>query len=266
MGFTVDHAEMVQFPKGYWHDGQFFGRRLLLCAWDDMSALAEEVAADGNNQWPVAQYPWGTSNAIVRKIEYKPYPGSQQLSSSGYYTSYEHGLLQVDYSTVGPVYHGGNWISEWLEPTRGYIQTDWRHLAWAAANGVPLLPGEAPRVPIYGLKYRRKYHRVLAVPSTVMDYIGYANSNAVACPALGINIPPERIVYRGARSEASHRVGTTSSYDVEYEFEFMPANVNKFWRAGKDNGDGTFGGWDDIYWTNPNGGRLKPFPTTTFFA
>lgn len=260
---AIDYEEFQKWPKGEWQEGEFYGQRRLICAWDDMAALAAEIGNYPGSVWPVAKYPWGTADALARRIRFEPFDAEQR--GSGKYTDYEMGILVVDYATKGPVYFGGQLITERLATTDHQTQLDYTDLAWdSAASGTPLRPNEAPHIPYYGLSYERTYHDLLTVPTNLLTWVGYTNSNTVACPVLGLNFPPRTLVYLGALVEATHKIGALPSYQVQYRFDYLPFDRNKFFRVKSAKPDGYKGYWDTMYVKNPDGGELRRYQETVF--
>lgn len=264
MAITTSYVELHKWPRGVWREGEFFGQRKLLCAWDDMASLANEIGNYPESAWPASEYPWGPADALARQIRYEPYD-AEQKSTSGSFTDYEYGILTVDYSTTGPIYYGGQMISERMATAQKSVVLDYTRLSWvSASNGVNLRPNEAPNIPFYGLQYERTYHRLLAVPGDVLTFVGFCNANTLTSPVLGLSFAPETLVYTGCRIHAVHQIGAMPAYDVTYLFEYWPFGLNKFFRADDNNPDGGKGWWTDLYVSNPNGGTLKRYRTVNF--
>jgi hypothetical protein len=259
MAFTIEHSEWHGWPRWRWRQGEFYGERKLLCAWDDQATLAQELDTYPNNVWP---YPGGSSDALAFDIESRPFPAriTQAGTTLDPRASYQHALLTVRYTTKGPTYVNGNYVEEWFEPWQERHQADWTKLAWDGVNGQGLRPNEAPTGTYYGIVYVQKFTQLTTPPADTLSFVGYINANAVACYTFNRIFGAETLLYGGCTLRRRVSAGGSQKWSISRRFLYKYDGWNKVWRLDK----GVFGGYDDCFIKDPGGRQLLMFPKTVF--
>lgn len=249
---AVTYAEMQGYPTGRWADGDFYGKRRLKVAWSDASALLEELE---NTSWPYADgpnlcTPW---QAII-----KPFP-HVRMDGTNSIASYDWAMIDVDYTTKGPVWNDTLSISVY-ETTSPYtrvhkIKADSK-LYWDATceTGIDY----SPICEWHGLKYKLTFSGLDSAPTPALDYIRYVNSNDVGTYTLGLSFPAETLMFAGATVDSKFNWGKLARYSVTYNFIYWPAGHNKMFRPGS--------GFVDVYYKNANGDGVlyEPYGKTLF--
>jgi hypothetical protein len=265
MAISVDYAELDGWPRWAWRQGEFFGERKLLCAWDDAATLQAEIGTDPDYKWPTAEYPMGPEYALAQEIKGAPHRAEQR--GSGSFTDYEMAEVLVRYWTEGPVIYNGQLIKEWLSPTNKMFQLDYTRFSWDGPLGPDMQkPHECPPLEVHGFLYHLKYFRLAAIPAAAKLRAGCINSNAVVAPTMGMTFDPYTLKYRGCRVAHKISPGHLYTWDVHYVFEFFPFNWQYAFRSTAVNpvpGNG-FGTFEAYYVKGAAGGQAKRYQEIVF--
>jgi hypothetical protein len=136
-------------------------------------------------------------------------------------------LVTINYSTKEPE----ELIAESLEPTAEFITLDYRRFRWGAANGDPVLEGEAPGKLLHGLNLVRTYYKIANPPAAILTLPGSVNNGAYNSSLLGLTFPVETLLFQPPQLSRKIDTEGAKKWDMTLKFTFKPEGWNKFWRA-----------------------------------
>lgn len=217
----------------------------LRCAWNDRHALAADIL--GNSRiYPgtgFASPPQAATASIV--------PGGECAVTVGQGLVYDHALVTVGYSTKIK-----DLISESLEPNIEFITQDFERFRWGAADGDPLLKGEAPGKQYRSMNLVRTLYNLSAMPAAVLTAIGEVNEDEYTSAILGFTFDPETLLYQPPQLSRVIRTNGSDGWTLTMKFSYKPQGWNKYWRAKTQD-------WDSIFLVDPPG-EYKNYPLGDF--
>lgn len=235
---AVTSWEMYGWPRGRWDRGSFDGERRIMCAWDSVLALMQELDASPN--WPWAQYPWGAADALIKMAEVIPFGASTAAAGSAY-ADYEWALVVARYTTKGPTYTNNQYIEETLDPAWLSCSVDETKLRWS--DGALVDPNDAPDLHDALVEYQRRFYYMTSLPAWILVKPGGCNANTVTTYLMpGIAFAPETLKYQGASVQVSYKLGHVKTFNVTAKFTYKWSGWNNYWRPGSDGG-----AWEPIY-------------------
>lgn len=243
---------MQGYPRGKWLDGHFDGLRRLKVAWGS-DAVTMLEALEGT-AWPYAS---GPNACTPWQATIKPFPNCRQ-QGSGSLASYEFALVDVFYTTRGPVWNTSLGYRV-QETTSSYTRVgkispkdgSTNRLYWDNAGANPIHRDDAPMGEWHGMAYKLTFSGLTSAPSGAWDYIKYVNSNVVTSYTLDRSFAPETLLYKGASIQANYAWGKLTRYGVTYSFLYWPPGHNRVFRPGYGHVDAYYreGGSSVIYKT-----------------
>jgi hypothetical protein len=246
---TVPFSEMPGSPTEEWYYGGFRATVKLICAWEHRNTLALEVLGNGGEYYPRLPMTMARARGVSiapfdARITHDPLSGLVAPYAS--FASCEAAVLTIQYDSTGP--DGDELITEALEPTAEFQSLGAEGFEWQSVvdelgfewRGRELRAEEAPGLLVRGLDYKVTLHKVLFIPTAVIDLVGCVNDSPIAARFLGLTFPPETLLYNPPTTQRRITVETVEAWTLNYRFTFRPSGWNKFWRA-------ETGKWERIY-------------------
>jgi hypothetical protein len=244
----VEYAEMQGFPIGRWQNGYFDGQRRLKVAWNQSSALLNELEG---TSWP---YSDGDNYCTPYRADIRPMPNCRQRGSDSI-ASYDYAIIDMYYTTRGPRWQPlqSQYIEERISScTKSFKVNTKDALEWA--DGTEIASGDAPTIMEHGLRYDITYDKVTSMPSQVMSFVGYVNNNSVYSPTLGMTFAADTLMYVGADVASHYSWGKLPRFKITYKFDYWPYGHHMKFRSGK--------GYEVMYDTDGN--IFYPYLRTAF--
>jgi len=245
MAYSVSFAEMHGYPVSKWESGEFDAERRVLVAWGDRVTFLEET-----DSYPNCCYPYGDgpSSALAYKAVVHPFSGMD--GSSGFAT-YEFALIQIFYSTRGPVWDTDLSVLmlEEMRQASQYGIVSKKNLKWAS-DGAELGPNDEPRLdsPLY--EYTISFSRLLALPAWVLTRPGIVNAGVVSGKQINLAFPAQTLRYTGCDISCVWSMARVARFNVTARYLVKLSGWNKFWRT--DGGPNGTGGWESLKTTSGN--------------
>lgn len=222
---------------------------MLRCNWADRHALVEDILG-GGRVYPNTGFlnpPLAASAAI------KPAPTNYGVT--GQSIDYVHALVTVNYSNEVEK-TGTDLVSESLEPTIEFLTEDYRRFRWSAADGDPLLEGEAPGRQFHSLNLVRTLYNVVSMPAAVRTAIGGVNDAVYNSALLGLTWNAEELLYHPPNLSRVIKTDGIAGWTLTMKFSDKPEGWNKYWRAKTQT-------WEAIFLAD-GGGEYKSYPPKSF--
>lgn len=235
MSYSVEWHEEAGSPKSTLNEGEFYSVRRLRCAWADRVTLINELNTGTNLQYP---YPDGTTAALIRRIDIEN-DGRQSGKDENDRVSYVSAVLNVHYSTRGPVLLGDFLVTERLEPNTFTIPIPNQAVRWGDGTSLPDRFADNVAT-INSFSYVWQLHDALVVPTWLSSRIGTCNFNTVVATTLGYSFAPGTLRYTPGVIQTSYRFGQIIRYDVVVRYEHNPFGWNNFYRSDT-------GTWEPLY-------------------
>jgi hypothetical protein len=244
---TVPFSEIPGSPAEEWYYGGFRATVKLMCAWEHRNTLALEVLGNGGEYYP--RLPMTMARA--RGVSIAPFdaritedPVSRYVAPYASFATCEAAVVTIQYDSTGP--DGDELITEALEPTAEFQSLGAEGFKWGSSTGDALTDAEAPGHLVRGLDYKVTLHKVMFIPSAVLDLVGCVNDSPVAARFLGLTFPPETLLYNPPTTQRRITVETVEAWTLNYRFTFRPTGWNKFYRK-------KTGKWERIWKKNDKG-------------
>lgn len=218
---TVDCAEVHgSRSENYSMDSGLEASVQLRCAWADRYDLIQDILL-GHAVWPNAGI------AACKAISAGSVPEGGIYITDGQSCEYETALVTVNYSTK---IH--DLLSESIEPTVQFQTLDYKRFRWTAANGDPLLEGEAPGKQKRGLNLCRTLYEINPpLPTALLNQTGNINTTAYVSSILGLTFPARTLLYHPPQLNRTFKSDGNKAFTIQLKFTFEKNEWNKFWRA-----------------------------------
>lgn len=225
----------------------------LQCAWADRYALVEDLL-ENNRRWPHGDL--SGSKLVAKTASIKPEPTT--YDTDGQACVYKSALIDVSYSdkleevtneddSDDPAYGDGSTsegdgggeheepvtdlMSEEIEPAAEFVTLDYRRFRWSAANGDPLLEGEAPGRLLLSAILNRTLYKVRNPPLSLITNMGKVNGSSYRSRLLGITFPKETLLFMAPMLSRTIRSNGESAWTVKLRFGIKPNSWNEYFRS-----------------------------------
>ena len=219
----------------------------LRCAATDVGDLVDDLIADAECPFvPGSNKPIAVSVSVTGE--------APDGTITGQMNDYEDALVKVKYGFLDyeDTTQVGVKVIERLTPNTKVKELDYRNFRWAAADGDPLRPSEAPGRIETDLMFTRKLVG-LTTPFHVdtIGLIGYVNLNAYVSDSLGLTFAAETLLYLDPDFGREQDVdGESATYTQTWAINRN--GWNKIWREETQS-------FQSMY--NVTGGLYKTYPT-----
>ncbi len=214
-------------------------------AWSLRGALIADVIG--------SSYPdWSGSNApICVSVSCSPLSPPESGTTVGQTIQPGMAVCTLNYSTKIQ-----DLISEVIEPTVDFQVLDHTRFRWGAADGDPVLEGEAPGMQMRSCNLQRTLYQVTSMPAAVLSAIGYVNNGAYSSALLGgLTFPTETLLYNPPSLQRTIKSTGDPSWTVSMKFSYRPQTWNKYFRAKTQ-------AWERFYLDS--GGIYRSYPLGDF--
>lgn len=193
----------------------------LICTWENRHLLQADLV--GNQRpWPHGGF---TVPPICVSTTCVGLPGTAfyQDGQAGYYAEAE---VTANYSTDIV-----DLISETLEPNTEFLTLDYKRFRWGAANGLPLLEGEAPGILYKNMNIVRTVYNVPELPAAILTCMGCCNVASYSSAMLGLTFPAETLLFNPPSPTRTITNMSSGNWTLGLKFSYKPNGWNKFWNA-----------------------------------
>ena len=188
------------------------------CDWANRHSLVADVLGN-RREWPHA-----ANGPVAQTATINPAP--TRYGVTGQCINYIDALVTINYGTEKK-----DLISESLEPTAEFITLDYKRFRWGAANGTPLIEGEAPGKLVRGLSLVRTMYEVPApLPISLIELPGSVNDANYTSTLLGLTFPTETLLYQPPNLSRTITTAGTDGFTLTLKFMYKKEGWNKFWR------------------------------------
>ncbi len=228
---AVDWQELSGWPRAKWNEGVFEGERKIHVKYLKLNSLLNSLDTGADLQWPYTNT--GPSTALCRRVLIEPLgqernpPTAGTPASLAEYIDYQ---VTAWYTTKGPRLLGGVLYLEQIVPSQFGFHANPEKLEWASGS-VALT--DQDRVPIFvpACTVRRKWPKTLTISSWVINDMSKTNAAAWTSPLIGITFPAQSLLLGPPTITSSFTLGKLTTYAVEVDYEYRPANWNYPWRT-----------------------------------
>lgn len=220
----------------------------LQCAYTDRHALVADIC--GNRRaWPkgAAGIVPKAATASITPIET---PGGSALGDE--LITYGRALVTINYTTKIV-----ELASESIEPYSEFLTLPHYQFRMGSGGGRQLDEQEAPGRQMRGISFVRTDLDVSSpLSSSLIDLVGYVNSDSITWSLLGLTSPPDTLLYQPP--QISYKIDSTNviKYTVVKRFTYNPNKFNWYY-------DSRTAAWQQIYVQGASSPFLS-YPSATF--
>lgn len=248
---TVSHVEWANSPQdGFRDNNQFWGRRVLRCAWDERILLMRQLNGgyrdDETGTWrlPMA-YPWNL-NARVLNCSAVPYPpppsGSDAAFDDG--ATHPYALVTVNYNVRQISTQTGETVTRLREYnfttaaeflTRSVKDNNQQPSLWWTAPSTPVNREDAPHIPLISTQMVLEIVETDSLSDHINDWAGAINSEAIDSDYLPSGYPSmaaRTLRYDGSQPRITFTSEGESRWNVVMMFTYRSTEWNKFYPPG----------------------------------
>lgn len=240
-----EYEELVDSPKETFTEKGATVVRDILTPWSNRINLATKFKGrsryDGKNWFYTPPQEWpDIPQAEVTTVDIKPFDEKPfRQNNDRRFAGYKMAQLTVKYqtpdsSTEEQQDDNGEelLVSEDIEPHGEFITLPYNKFFWK--DHTPIAETEAPSRVIRTFTWVYTRHKMQAIPSFMLDFIGTVNEHEVTSKTLRFNFAAETLLFDEPRLSRDITTLGVKAWRVTMRMIYRPYTWQKFWRAGMD--------------------------------